>query len=79
MVRKKGEKTMKVKFKNIIPDIFSICLLILFLFISFDFLCYPEKYITSWKYQLKNDILNGNEEMIEYYETRYLKNNIELF
>ena len=44
-----------------------------------DFVKYPECYITTWKYQLKNDIAKGDEMAIEYYETTYIANGRELF
>lgn len=40
---------------------------------------YPEQYLTTWKHQLKRDIENGDPVAIEYYETNYLANGIELF
>lgn len=43
------------------------------------FLRFPEMYVTTWKYQLENDIKRGNEQAIEYYNERYLLNNKKLF
>ena len=40
---------------------------------------YPEKYLSTWRYQLKCDIEQGNEEAIRYYETNYVANGIDLF
>ena len=40
---------------------------------------YPEKYLSTWRYQLKCDIEQGNEEVIRYYETNYVANGIDLF
>lgn len=40
---------------------------------------YPEIYFTTLKYQLANDIKQGNAEAIEYYNRVYIANNKQLF
>ena len=40
---------------------------------------FPEKYISTWKYQLENEVRAGEPEAVEYYEARYLSRGIELF
>lgn len=45
----------------------------------FDFLHYPECYIPTWKYQLENDLRNGKENAVEYYERVYKSNDRDLF
>ena len=40
---------------------------------------FPEKYLTTWKYQLKNDIINGNEAAIRYYNNNYIAKGVILF
>lgn len=59
-------------------------LLITILFISciaiaIDFVRFPECYLSTWRYQLKNDILSGNQEMIDYYNDTYVSNGRILF
>ena len=44
-----------------------------------DFCRFPECYITTWKYQLKNDINKGDETAIKYYENKYIANGRNLF
>ena len=44
-----------------------------------DVLSYPEKYLSTWRYQLKCDIDRGNEMAIEYYEDNYTSKGIYLF
>ena len=46
---------------------------------AIDFIRYPECYITTWRYQLKNKIAKGDTLAIEYYESTYVANNRELF
>ena len=36
-------------------------------------------YLTTWKYQLKNEIYSGEQESINLYENVYVKNNKDLF
>lgn len=49
------------------------------LILCIDFIRFPECYLTTWKYQLKNEIAAGNQEMIDYYNHVYVKNNRILF
>lgn len=51
----------------------------LFIYLMIDFIKYPEYYITTWKYQLKNDILADNKEAINLYEDTYVTNKKDLF
>lgn len=39
-----------------------------------DFLCFPEYYAITWKYQLKNDLARGDAEMLQYYNENYVAN-----
>lgn len=62
-------------FATLIIGIFLVSLLGLF----FDFAKYPEQYLTTWKYQLENDVKNGDTRSIEYYTPNYLDNGKKLF
>lgn len=44
-----------------------------------SFVSQPERYLSTWRYQLKNDIARGDEAAIEYYEENYLAKGIYLF
>ena len=62
----------------------TIILLLVILFFPillrvFDFFCFPECYIPTWKYQLQNDIAAGDELAVAYYENTYLSNGRILF
>lgn len=58
-------------------------LIYLFFFIAFtltiDFLKFPETYITTWKYQLQEDIKSGDAAAIEYYQEHYINKGRDLF
>lgn len=63
---------------------FIISLLIALVFVScvavvIDFFRFPDCYLTTWKYQLKNEIDAGDEEMINYYNDNYVKHGRYLF
>lgn len=62
----------------------TIILLLIILFIPLllglvDFIRFPEWYISTWKYQLQNDIAAGDELAVAYYENTYLANGRILF
>lgn len=57
--------------------IFIITLCFIYLFI--DFCKYTECYLPTWKYQLKNDIYQGDNQSIQFYEDVYVSNNRDLF
>lgn len=47
--------------------------------IMVDFVRFPECYLTTWRYQLHQNIVNGNKEAIDYYNNNYIANNKILF
>lgn len=53
---------------NILRRIITIVALVFILSIIIDFFRFPDCYITTWKYQLHNEILSGDAESIEYYQ-----------
>ena len=44
-----------------------------------DLARFPECYLTTWRYQLENDIKQGNAKAIEYYNRVYVDNGRTLF
>ena len=52
--------------------IFMIIIISCSILLFIEFLSYPEKYLTTWKYQLKQDIEAGNQQAIEYNYNYYL-------
>ena len=57
----------------------TITAAILLTILVIDFVRFPEWYMPTWKYQLKNDINKGDEVAIEYYERNYVANDRILF
>lgn len=76
-------RTTKKGFKIDLNRLFA-SLLIIIVFASciglyVDFVRFPDKYITTLKYQLKKDIQSGDMEAITYYNRVYKSNGINLF
>lgn len=70
----------KKKFiKSMSTLIFSIVLIILFAIMTIELINYPEKYLTTWRYQLYQEVNAGDQEAINYYKTTYLDHNITLW
>ena len=44
-----------------------------------NFCKYPEQYLTTWKYQLENDLIKGKQDAIDYYNATYVANGKQLF
>lgn len=57
----------------------SLCVILFALNICCNFIRYPEECLTSWKYQLENDLAKGNQEAIQYYNKTYIANGKQLF
>ncbi len=65
--------------KNRVKVAFYILLVVLLAMVLTSFVSQPERYISTWRYQLKCDIDRGNEAAIEYYEDNYTSKGIYLF
>lgn len=70
----------KKKFiKSITTLLASIALIILLVIMAVQLINYPEKYLSTWRYQLYQEIQAGDQEAIEYYQKNYLDKGIELW
>ena len=68
---------IKIRKKAIAKCFHSLITIIFIAAITFfiiDLIRFPECYISTWKYQLKNDIAAGVPEAITYYNTNYVSN-----
>lgn len=59
--------------------IITLILLAFSIWLLIDFCIYPEIYLTTWKYNLKQKIDAGDEEAIQYYNEVYLQKNKKLW
>ncbi len=78
-LRKRNAIIKKHKRKRFIVNIISFVFISITIFMIIDFLRFPECYITTWKYQMENEIKSGNQEMIDYYNNTYVANDRILF
>lgn len=70
----------KKKFiRSITTLLVSIALIILLVIMAVQLINYPEKYLSTWRYQLYQEIQAGDQEAIEYYQKNYLDKGIELW
>ena len=65
---------MKI-FKSILAIIGILILCLIFI----DVVKFPEWYISTWRYQLKNDIKSGDLQAVMLYKNVYVDNNRDLF
>ena len=72
-------KRIKINWFKFTRFIFICLLLVAVVLFIYDFVVYPEMYLTTWKYQLKNEIYSGEQASIDLYENVYVKNNKDLF
>lgn len=67
------------RFTNFIVLLLAIFLVISTFTLFNDFCRFPECYLKTWKYQLQNEIEQGNEKAIEYYNRNYIEHGRVLF
>lgn len=76
---KKLRRIKQQRRQNFIKSIIILIVFVCSTLLMIDVARFPECYITTMKYQLKNDIESGNQEMIDYYNRVYVKNGRILF
>ncbi len=70
----------KKKFiKAISTIVITIIFTVIMIFMSIELIQYPEKYLTTWRYQLQQKVNSGDQEAIDYYQETYLNRNITLW
>ena len=67
------------RIKNFISSAIAITLVVSAMWLFIDLIRFPESYISTWRYQLENDIRNGDAEAIDYYNRCYVAHGRELF
>ena len=72
----------KIRIKNkrkFISRMVILFAMVLAVNVMVSFAKYPEKYSTTWKYQLENELADGNKDALEYYNRVYVSNGKYLF
>ena len=78
----KAERKLKLdmkKFAAFVAVVLSVIFVLSVVSLAVDFIKYPEQYVTTWKYQLKNDLAEGKQEALDYYNETYIANGKYLF
>lgn len=78
-MKAKGKGKLRVNKGKFISRIAMLFVILLMASMSMSFAKYPEQYLTTWKYQLENDLAEGKQEAIEYYNDTYIANGKQLF
>lgn len=78
-LRKRRAIIKKRKREKFIASLLFVVVFIACMSIAIDFIRFPECYLSTWRYQMKNEILSGNQEMIDYYNNTYVANGRILF
>lgn len=76
---KRMHRRIKINLNRLFASLLILTSIITFTAYTIDFMRFPDKYITTWRYQLENDIQNGDTESIAYYNRVYKSNGINLF
>ncbi len=68
-----------MRIEAIIKKLVVLAVLIISTLVIINFFRFPELYISTWRYQLHNDVLSGDPEGTDYYNRVYVSNGIELW
>lgn len=75
----KAKGKLRINKGKLISRIAMLVVLLLMAKMSVSFAKYPEQYLTTWRYQLENDLAKGKQDAIEYYNDTYIANGKQLF
>ena len=76
---KRTHKSRKINLNRLFMSLLILTLIITCIGLYVDFVCFPDKYITTWKYQLKNEIASGDKKAIDYYNKHYISKGVYLY
>lgn len=75
----KAKGKSRINKGKLISRLAILCAVLFAVNVYVSFARYPEQYLETWKYQLENDLKKGNQEMLEYYNRRYIANGKQLY
>lgn len=76
---KRTHKSRKINLNRLFSSLLVLSLIIAFTACITVFFRFPDKYITTWKYQLKNEIASGDQKAIDYYNKHYTSKGVYLY
>lgn len=76
---KHTRESRKINLNRLFASLLVLTLIITCTGLYVDFCRFPEKYITTWKYQLKNEITSGDQKSIDYYNKHYISKGVYLY
>ena len=76
---KRTRKSRKINLNRLFASLLILTLIITCIGLYVDFMRFPDKYLTTWKYQLKNEIASGDQEAINYYNKHYVSKGVYLY
>lgn len=76
---KHTHKSRKINLNRLFASLLVLTLIIACMGLYVDFCRFPNKYITTWKYQLKNEIASGDQKAIDYYNKHYVSKGVYLY
>lgn len=74
-----NHKRLKINLHRFFSAVVSLALVVICVGVAADLCRYPEKYLTTWKYQLFNEIQAGKKESIDYYNRNYTSKGVCLY
>ena len=75
----KAKEKLRINKGKLISRVVMLLVIFLMVRMTVSFAKYPEQYMTTWRYQLENDLKKGNQDAIEYYNDTYVANGKQLF
>jgi hypothetical protein len=76
---KHTHKRTKINLNRLFAILLVLALFAICIGLYVDLCRFPEKYFTTWKYQLKNEIESGDQEAINYYNKYYISKGVYLY
>ena len=73
------KRVLKVDFKRFLSLLLAVAVVVSCMGLCVDVCKFPEKYSTTYRYQLKNHIKNGDQKAVDYYEKNYISKGVYLY
>ena len=76
---KRTHKRTKINLNRLFTSLLILTLITTCIGLYVDLCRFPEKYLSTWKYQLKNEIASGEQKAIDYYNKHYTSKGVYLY